>query len=152
MSYDYVLYCFAGQVPLDASSVDAVLAISRASDFPSDKLYGEFSRVLKPGCSVYVCASSEGETVELQQVCDVYRILYNWGFFDMFLLKSCGEYSLQTLQKRVALAGFLEAQSLDLKSIKLPNFTFSVGVSTFLHVFLYRYQTAFWVQSLLLFL
>ncbi|CAN7114447.1 unnamed protein product [Brassica rapa subsp. narinosa] len=87
------------QVPLDASSVDAVLAISRVSDFPSDKIYGEFSRVLKPGCSVYVCASSEGETVELQQ----------------------------TLQKRVALAGFLEAQSLDLKSIKLPNFTFSVG-------------------------
>ncbi|CAF2120190.1 unnamed protein product, partial [Brassica napus] len=87
------------QVPLDASSVDAVVAISRASDFPSDKIYSEFSRVLKPGCSVYVCASSEGETVELQQ----------------------------TLQKRVALAGFLEAQSLDLKSIKLPNFTFSVG-------------------------
>ena len=28
------------------------------------------------------------------------------------------------------MAGFLEAQSLDLKSIKLPNFTFSVGVST----------------------
>ncbi|WZZ38576.1 hypothetical protein YC2023_034835 [Brassica napus] len=88
------------QVPLDASSVDAVLAISRAPDFPSDKIYSEFSRVLKPGCSVYVCASSEGETVELQQ----------------------------TLQKRVALAGFLEAQSLDLKSIKLPNFTFSVGI------------------------
>ena len=78
MSYDCVFYCFAGQVPLDASSVDAVLAISRAPDFPSDKIYSEFSRVLKPGCSVYVCASSEGETVELQQVCDVYRILYNW--------------------------------------------------------------------------
>ncbi|XP_013628232.1 PREDICTED: anamorsin homolog [Brassica oleracea var. oleracea] len=89
------------QVPLDASSVDVVLAISRTSDFPSDKIYSEFSRVLKPGCSVYVCASSEGETVELQQ----------------------------TLQKRVALAGFLEAQSLDLKSIKLPNFTFSVGIT-----------------------
>ncbi|KAL0709699.1 hypothetical protein Bca4012_016677 [Brassica carinata] len=88
------------QVPLDASSVDVVLAISRTSDFPSDKIYGEFSRVLKPGGSVFVCTNSEGETIELQQ----------------------------TLQRRVTLAGFLEPQSLDLKSIKLPNLTLSVGI------------------------
>ncbi|KAF8047934.1 hypothetical protein N665_2759s0006 [Sinapis alba] len=88
------------QVPLDASSVDVVIAISRTSDFPSDKTYGEFSRVLKPGGSVFVCTNSEGETVELQQ----------------------------TLQRRVTLAGFLEPQSLDLKSIKLPNFSLSVGI------------------------
>lgn len=88
------------QVPLDASSVDLVLAVSRTSDFPSDKIYSEFSRVLKPGASVFVCTNSEGETIELQQ----------------------------TLQRRVTLAGFLEPQSLDLKSIKLPNFSLSVGI------------------------
>ncbi|CAH8381023.1 unnamed protein product [Eruca vesicaria subsp. sativa] len=89
------------QVPLDSSSVDAVLAISRTFEFPSDKIYGEFSRVLKPGGSVFVCANSEsGKTVELQQ----------------------------TLQKRVTFAGFMEPQSLDLMSIKLPNFSLSVGI------------------------
>ncbi|XP_056861230.1 anamorsin homolog [Raphanus sativus] len=88
------------QVPLDASSVDLVLAVSRTSDFPSDKIYSEFSRVLKPGASVFVCTNSEGETIELQQ----------------------------TLQRRVTLAGFLEPQSLDLKSIKLSNFSLSVGI------------------------
>lgn len=75
---------FADQVPLDASSVDVVLAISRTSDFPSDKIYGEFSRVLKPGGSVFVCTNSEGETIELQQVCDVSILYITGGFFDLF--------------------------------------------------------------------
>ncbi|XP_018511133.1 anamorsin homolog isoform X1 [Brassica rapa] len=88
------------QVPLDSSSVDTVLAISTTSEFPSDKIYGEFSRILKPGGSVFVCTNSEGENVELQQ----------------------------TLQRRVTLAGFMEPQSLDLTSIKLPNFSLSGGI------------------------
>ncbi|XP_048625010.1 anamorsin homolog [Brassica napus] len=95
------------QVPLDSSSVDAVLAVSTTSEFPTDKIYGEFSRILKPGGSVFVCTNSEGENVELQQ----------------------------TLQRRVTLAGFMEPQSLDLTSIRLPNFSLSVGVSSFIHVF-----------------
>mgnify|MGYP003362128840 CR=1 FL=1 len=51
--------------------MDTVLAISTTSEFPSDKIYGEFSRILKPGGSVFVCTNSEGENVELQQVCAV---------------------------------------------------------------------------------
>jgi len=39
--------------------------------------------------------------------------------------------SLQTIQRRVTLAGFLEPQCLDLKSIKLSTFSLSFGVSTF---------------------
>ncbi|XP_024012395.1 LOW QUALITY PROTEIN: anamorsin homolog [Eutrema salsugineum] len=78
-------------LPLDSSSMDAVLAILKTSDFLNDKMYGEFSRILKPGGMVFVCTNLEGETGELQQ----------------------------TLQRRVTLAGFLEPQSLDLKSIKL---------------------------------
>nr|VDD33370.1 unnamed protein product [Brassica oleracea] len=81
------------QVPLDSSSVDAVLAVSTTSEFPTDKIYGEFSRILKPGGTVFVCTNSEGENVELQQ----------------------------TLQSRVTLAGFIEPQSLDLTSIRMPN-------------------------------
>ncbi|CAF1779964.1 unnamed protein product [Brassica napus] len=97
------------QVPLDSSSVDAVLAVSTTSEFPTDKIYGEFSRILKPGGTVFVCTNSEGENVELQQ----------------------------TLQSRVTLAGFIEPQSLDLTSIRMPNWLFilSVGVSSFIHVF-----------------
>ncbi|CAN8255916.1 unnamed protein product [Cochlearia groenlandica] len=89
--------------PLDSSSVDAVLAISRSSGFPSDGVYVEFSRILKPGGTVFVCASLEGETGESQQVC-------------------------VTLQRRVTLAGFMEPQSLDLKSIRLSNFSLSFGI------------------------
>lgn len=51
--------------------MDAVLAVSTTSEFPTDKIYGEFSRILKPGGTVFVCTNSEGENVELQQVCDV---------------------------------------------------------------------------------
>jgi len=39
--------------------------------------------------------------------------------------------SLQTIQRRVALAGFLEPQCLYLKSIKLSTFSLSFGVSIF---------------------
>ncbi|EFH50150.1 hypothetical protein ARALYDRAFT_488714 [Arabidopsis lyrata subsp. lyrata] len=88
------------QFPLDASSVDAVLAISKTSDFPSDKICGEFSRILKPGGTVFVCKVLEGETGEMQQ----------------------------TIQRRVTLAGFLEPQCLDLKSIKLSTFSLSFGI------------------------
>jgi len=101
--YVGLLIIFADQFPLDASSVEAVLAISKTSDFPSDKICGEFSRILKPGGTVSVCKVLEGETGEIQQ----------------------------TIQRRVTLAGFLEPQCLDLKSIKLSTFSLSFGVSTF---------------------
>ncbi|VVB15053.1 unnamed protein product [Arabis nemorensis] len=88
------------QFPLDSSSVDAVLAISKTSDFPSETIYGELSRILKPGGTVFVCTNLDGETGDLQQ----------------------------TLQRRVTLAGFLEPQSLDLKSIRLSTSTLSFGI------------------------
>jgi len=72
--YVGLLIIFADQFPLDASSVEAVLAISKTSDFPSDKICGEFSRILKPGGTVSVCKVLEGETGEIQQVCVVYLV------------------------------------------------------------------------------
>ena len=54
--------------------MDSVLAISTTSEFPTDIIYAEFSRILRPGGSVFVCTSSNGETVELQQVCNVYMV------------------------------------------------------------------------------
>ncbi|XP_010420590.1 PREDICTED: anamorsin homolog isoform X3 [Camelina sativa] len=88
------------QFPLDSSSVDAVLAISKISDFPSDKICGEFSRILKPGGTVFVCKTLEGQVEDMQQ----------------------------TIQRRVTLAGFLEPQCLDLKSIKFSTFSLSFGI------------------------
>ncbi|KAL1210727.1 Anamorsin-like protein [Cardamine amara subsp. amara] len=88
------------QFPLDSSSVDVVLAISKTSDFPSDKICGEFSRILKPGGTVFVCKNLEGETGDMQQ----------------------------TVQRRVTLAGFLEPQCVDLKSISLSTFSLSFGI------------------------
>lgn len=90
--------------------MDMVLAIFRTSGFPSDKAYGEFSRIQKPGGLVFVCTNSKGETIQLQLIYDVYT-LYNMGFFDLFLLNFMA-FSLQTLQRRMMLAGFLEPQSL----------------------------------------
>lgn len=56
--------------------MDAVVAVSRTSDFPSDKIYGELSRILKPGGTVLVCTNFEGETGESEQVCAVYFLVY----------------------------------------------------------------------------
>lgn len=72
--YDGLLIIFADQFPLDSSSVDVVLAISRTSDFPSEKICSEFSRILKPGGTVFVCKNLEGETGDMQQVCVVYLV------------------------------------------------------------------------------
>ncbi|CAD5334134.1 unnamed protein product [Arabidopsis thaliana] len=62
--------------------------------FPSDKIYGEFSRILNG--TDFVCKHLEGEMQ-------------------------------RTIQRRVALAGFLEPQCLYLKSIKLSTFSLSFG-------------------------
>ncbi|CAN8231572.1 unnamed protein product [Cochlearia groenlandica] len=86
--------------PSESSSVDVVLAIFRSSGFPSDGVYVEFSRLMKPGGTVFVCTSLEGKTGE----------------------------SRQTLQRKVTLAGCMEPQSLDLKSTRLSNFSLSFGI------------------------
>lgn len=45
-------------LPLDASSTDFIISISKSSDFPGDKLFEEFSRVLKPGGEIFIHQTS----------------------------------------------------------------------------------------------
>ncbi|XP_010549636.1 PREDICTED: anamorsin homolog [Tarenaya hassleriana] len=88
------------QFPLDSSSVDIVLSISKSSAFPNDQLYGEISRILKPGSTVIVCKNLDAQVGETEQA----------------------------LQRSMLLAGFLEPQSLDLKSVSLSKFNLSFGI------------------------
>lgn len=110
MCSHYVLHYFAGQNLWILRSMDTVLAILRTSGFLSDKTYGEFSRIWKPGGLVFVCTNSKGETIQLQQIYDIHT-LYKKGFFDLLLLNLMA-FWLRTLQRRMTLAGFLEPQSL----------------------------------------
>ncbi|KAJ9549784.1 hypothetical protein OSB04_022327 [Centaurea solstitialis] len=45
-------------LPVDASSTDLMISISKSSDFPGDKLFEEFSRVLKPGGEIFIHQNS----------------------------------------------------------------------------------------------
>ncbi|GKD37348.1 coronatine-insensitive protein 1-like protein, partial [Tanacetum coccineum] len=45
-------------LPVDASSTDFVVSISKSSDFPGDKFFEEFSRVLKPGGEIVIHQTS----------------------------------------------------------------------------------------------
>lgn len=42
------------QLPVESSSMESVICISRSSEFPGNKLLEEFSRVLKPGGTVLI--------------------------------------------------------------------------------------------------
>ena len=43
---------------MDASSTDLIISISKSSGFPGDKLFEEFSRVLKPGGEIFIHQNS----------------------------------------------------------------------------------------------
>lgn len=57
----------AGSLAVDSSSTDFVISMCKSSDFPSDKLLEELSRVLKPGGEIFfhhTCAAAAAkETV-----------------------------------------------------------------------------------------
>lgn len=44
-------------LPVDSSSIEFGISISESSDFPGDKLFEEFSRVLKPGGEIFIHAN-----------------------------------------------------------------------------------------------
>ncbi|KAL8200910.1 hypothetical protein R6Q57_012249 [Mikania cordata] len=46
-------------LPVDSLSIDLVILISKSSDFSGDKLFEEFSRVLKPGGEIFIYQISD---------------------------------------------------------------------------------------------
>ncbi|WCJ26038.1 hypothetical protein M5689_007887 [Euphorbia peplus] len=73
-----------------SSSMDIVISIWRSLQFPDDTLVQEVMRVLKPGGTVLVCQNLQSTTEETDKV---------------------------TVERKLLLAGFLEAQGLPLKSV-----------------------------------
>ncbi|PWA34071.1 anamorsin [Artemisia annua] len=47
-----------GSLPVDASSTDFVVSISKSSDFRGDKFFQEFTRVWKPGGEIVIHQTS----------------------------------------------------------------------------------------------
>ncbi|KAI4385818.1 hypothetical protein MLD38_003811 [Melastoma candidum] len=80
------------ELPLPSSSVDFVVAVCKSPEFPDDKLFEEISRVAKPGATVVMRKS-------LQSVAED---------------KSKASSSLE---RKLLLSGFLQAQSVQLKSL-----------------------------------
>ncbi|CDP20943.1 unnamed protein product [Coffea canephora] len=50
--------CITGALPVESSSIDVVVVISKSSEFPNDALFLEISRILKPGGTVLVHLTS----------------------------------------------------------------------------------------------
>ncbi|XP_065858021.1 anamorsin homolog isoform X2 [Euphorbia lathyris] len=80
------------KLPAVSSSMDIVISICRSLQFPDDMLVKEVMRVLKPGGTVLICQN----------------------------LQSAAEETDKT-ERKLLLAGFLEAQGLQLKSVGRPG-------------------------------
>lgn len=72
-------------LPMDTSSVDFIISMGKSQDFPNEKLFEEFSRVLKPGAEVFVHqtldATKENATSSLE------RKLLVAGFSDIEVVR-----------------------------------------------------------------
>lgn len=90
------------QLPVESSSLDIVISICRSLEFPCDKLLAEISRVLKPGGTVLIQKTSQSVA----------------GIKD-------GETSLE---RKLLMAGFLEAQAIQLKPVVPSEGAQSFGI------------------------
>ncbi|KAI3710827.1 hypothetical protein L2E82_40621 [Cichorium intybus] len=93
-------------LPVDTLSTDFVISISKSSDFPGDKLFEEFSRVLKPGGEIFI-----------HQTCVVAKET----------TKSC-------LERKLLVVGFSDIQVVDMAEvgsfgIKAKKPTWKIGSS-----------------------
>ncbi|KAL6544180.1 hypothetical protein OROGR_010677 [Orobanche gracilis] len=71
-------------VSLESSSIDDVFSLCKSLNFPSDQLLANFSRILKPGGTIFLYPSSEF---------------------------SQGHMTISSLERKLLLAGFLEVKS-----------------------------------------
>ncbi|KAL7000607.1 hypothetical protein U1Q18_001759 [Sarracenia purpurea var. burkii] len=89
------------QLPVDLSSLDIIIFICRSSEFPGDQLFGEISRVLKPGGTVLLHHSSESAT---------------------------GEMITSPFERKLLVAGFLDVQVFPVKLVLQSEVLQSVGI------------------------
>ncbi|KAI3756434.1 hypothetical protein L1987_56254 [Smallanthus sonchifolius] len=72
-------------LPMDASSADLIISMGRSQGFPGDKLFKEFSRVLKPGGELFlhqtIVAAEDNTTSSLE------RKLLVGGFSDIEVVR-----------------------------------------------------------------
>ncbi|GAV75520.1 CIAPIN1 domain-containing protein/Methyltransf_11 domain-containing protein [Cephalotus follicularis] len=80
------------KLPVESSSVDVVISICRSHEFPSDQLFGEISRAIKPGGKILICNTSQSVAQEAVE-------------------------AISALKHKLLLSGFLDAQHVELKSV-----------------------------------
>ncbi|XP_031280339.1 anamorsin homolog [Pistacia vera] len=80
-----------GELPCEPSSVDIAISISSSLEFPGDQFFGEISRVLKPGGTILLYKNFNSD-------------------------KGHADKAISAIERKLMLAGFLEACRLELKS------------------------------------
>ncbi|KAL6547697.1 hypothetical protein OROHE_009402 [Orobanche hederae] len=75
---------------VESSSIDDVVSLYKSLNFPSDQLLANFSRILKPGGTIFLYPSSE--------------------FFQ-------GQMTISSLERKLLLAGFLDVKSSGSQSL-----------------------------------
>lgn len=90
------------QLPVESFSIDVVLFISRSHELPGNQLFEEISRVLKPGGTILIYTKLPSD-------------------------KGAVDKAISALERKLLLAGFLDAQRLQLKSV-VPAEVVSFGV------------------------
>ncbi|KDP42546.1 hypothetical protein JCGZ_24320 [Jatropha curcas] len=91
------------KLPVDSSSIDIVISISTSLQFPGDLLFEEILRVLKPGGTVLIYKSLRSVAEETDE-------------------------AIVALERKLLLAGLLEAQVVRSNSIGLSEVVQSFGV------------------------
>ncbi|KAJ8766782.1 hypothetical protein K2173_008336 [Erythroxylum novogranatense] len=89
------------KLPGQSSTVDIVIVISRSLEFPNDLFYGEISRVLKPGGTILIYKTNQFVIGEIQK-------------------------AISAVERKVLLAGFLEAQGIQSVSRQSDGLSFGV--------------------------
>ncbi|XP_075674952.1 anamorsin homolog [Castanea sativa] len=77
------------KLPVESSSFETVISICRSVEFPTDQLFEEILRVLKPDGTILVHKNPQSTTVETDKITSVLeRKLLLAGFLEVGVLKS----------------------------------------------------------------
>ncbi|KAK9281031.1 hypothetical protein L1049_003923 [Liquidambar formosana] len=91
------------QLPVESSSMDIIISICRSPEFPGDQLFDEVSRVLKPGGTFVIHKTSQSVTSQRDQI-------------------------TSSLERKLLVAGFVEAQIIQPKVVAPSDGVLSFGI------------------------